>query len=162
MEFQGQGSDPSPSCDLRCSCCDLCRRCGNSGSFHCAGLEIEPASWHCSQTADPVAPQQEFLILKFKANAHVCLTPGKLSRGRNDLLFTESKMGGERGNPGGRLWGWSMSQGHGSAEVKGMEKQALRTRQEHQHCKPAMMKKIKIIEKKKRPPGRPWGNALEL
>ena len=28
---------------------------------HCAGLRIEPASWHCRDAADPVVPHQEFL-----------------------------------------------------------------------------------------------------
>ena len=47
MEFLGQGSDPSHSCNL----------CSNEGSLtHYAGLGVEPAS-HCSQEAmDPVVP----------------------------------------------------------------------------------------------------------
>ena len=47
MEFPGQGSDLSHSCDLLCSC-------GNAGSLtHCARLEIKPAS-HCATVGTPI------------------------------------------------------------------------------------------------------------
>ena len=53
--FPGWGSDPSPSCDLRCSC-------SNAGSLtHCAGLWTEPSvlqrqHWiltHCAVEGTP-------------------------------------------------------------------------------------------------------------
>ena len=51
MEFLGQGSDPSHSCDLS-------RNCGNAGSLiYCAGSGIESTS-QCSRNAtNPLAPQ---------------------------------------------------------------------------------------------------------
>ena len=53
MEFLGQGSDPSHSQDLSCSC-------SNDRSLtHCARLGIEPASQRSQDAADPVVPQQE-------------------------------------------------------------------------------------------------------
>ena len=53
MEFLGQGSDLSHSCDL-------CRSCGNPGSLtRCAGLGIKPASQRFQDTAVPIAPQRE-------------------------------------------------------------------------------------------------------
>ena len=55
MEFLGQGSDPSHSCDLSCSS-------SSAGSLtHCAGLGIEPASQGSQDTANPIAPQWELL-----------------------------------------------------------------------------------------------------
>ena len=55
-EFLGQGSDPSYSCDLCCSC-------SNAGSLTCcAGPGIEPVSQH---GVDAIAPQQELQILMF-------------------------------------------------------------------------------------------------
>ena len=52
MEFLGQGSDPSHSCDL----CDIC---GNTGSLtHCARLGIEPVSQRSRDAAHTVGPQQ--------------------------------------------------------------------------------------------------------
>ena len=55
MEFLGQGSDPSHSCDLH-------HGYGDTGSAtHCAGPGIKPVS-QCSRDAtDPVAPQRELL-----------------------------------------------------------------------------------------------------
>jgi len=56
MEFPGQGSDPSHSCNLHHSC-------GNHGSLiHSAGPGIKSASQHSRENADPVAPQQEIHI----------------------------------------------------------------------------------------------------
>ena len=53
MEFLGQGSDLSHSCDLS-------RSGGNAGSLnHCARPRMEPASQRSQDTADPVAPQQD-------------------------------------------------------------------------------------------------------
>ena len=53
MKFLGQGSDPSHSDNLSCSCC-------NTGSLTpCARLGIEPAFQHSQDTADPVVPQWE-------------------------------------------------------------------------------------------------------
>ena len=53
MEFPGQGSDLSRSCDPRYSC-------GNRGSLtHCAELGIEPATQCTRDVANPIAPQQE-------------------------------------------------------------------------------------------------------
>ena len=46
MEFPGQGSDLSHSCNLHCSR-------GN------ARLGIEPVFWCCRDATDPIAPQQE-------------------------------------------------------------------------------------------------------
>ena len=59
MEFPGQGSEPSCSCHLHCSCSD-------AGSLaHCAGLGIEPASQRCSGASGPVAPQRELPFFHF-------------------------------------------------------------------------------------------------
>ena len=59
VEFPGQGTDLSHSCDLSCSC-------GDAGSLtHCAGLGVKPAS-PCSQDApDPAAPQWDLPGLLF-------------------------------------------------------------------------------------------------
>ena len=55
MEFPGQGSD------LSCSC-DLYHSWGNTGSLtHCAGLGMKPVSQHSREDADPFAPQRELL-----------------------------------------------------------------------------------------------------
>ena len=49
----GQGSDPSHSWDLSCSC-------SITGSLtHCAEPRIEPAFEHSQDTTDPIAPQRE-------------------------------------------------------------------------------------------------------
>ena len=55
MEFLGQGSDLSCSCDLSC-------RCSNASSLtHYARLGIEPASQHSQDpTTDHFVPQKEF------------------------------------------------------------------------------------------------------
>ena len=54
---RGQGSDPSCSCNLHCSC-------SNTGSLtHCARLGMELATQHCRDTTDPAVPQQELQIL---------------------------------------------------------------------------------------------------
>ena len=59
MEFPGQGSDPSHSCDLSCSC-------GNTRSLnHCAGLGIKPASQCFQDCLNPIAPQWELFFLFF-------------------------------------------------------------------------------------------------
>ena len=56
MEFPGQGSDPSHSCDLSHSC-------GNNGPLtHWAQVGIEPASLCSQDTTDSVAPRQELQI----------------------------------------------------------------------------------------------------
>ena len=56
MEFWGQRSDPSYGYDLH-------HNGSSAGSLtHCAGLGIEPASWHSTDTADPVVPQWELLL----------------------------------------------------------------------------------------------------
>ena len=62
MEFLGQGTDPSCSCNLSCSC-------GDPGSLtHRARLGIKPA-FQCSQdSADPVVPQWE--LLNFNTSVH--------------------------------------------------------------------------------------------
>ena len=53
MEFLGQGSDPSHSCDLSCSW-------GNSGPLtHGARLWIEPESQSAQDAVDPIVQQQE-------------------------------------------------------------------------------------------------------
>ena len=55
MEFSGQGSD------LSCSC-NPSQTCANTGSLtHCAGLEIEPAPQGSQDTSDPAVPQWELL-----------------------------------------------------------------------------------------------------
>ena len=56
MDFPGQGSDPSHSFDLCCSC-DKAR-----SLTHCAESGIKPASQHSQDAADPIAPQWELLI----------------------------------------------------------------------------------------------------
>ena len=57
MEFPGQGSYPSCTCDLHHSC-------GNAGSLtHCARPGIDPVSQHSRAAADPVMPQQELQIV---------------------------------------------------------------------------------------------------
>ena len=54
MEFLGQGSDLSHSCDL-------CHSGGGNARslIHCAQPGIEPASHCCRDTTIPIAPQQE-------------------------------------------------------------------------------------------------------
>ena len=55
MEFLGQGSDPSCSCDLR-------HTFVSAGSLtYCARLGIEPACQRCKDTDDAIEPQQELL-----------------------------------------------------------------------------------------------------
>ena len=69
MEFPGQGSDPSSSFDLSCSC-------DNTGSLtHCPGPGIEPGS-QCSQDAtNPIAPQWELHDLRFCLNLSAAGVP---------------------------------------------------------------------------------------
>ena len=62
MEFLGQGSDPSQTCDPHCSCF-------NTGSLtHCARLGIEPVSWGCrdspSRCATVEKPRMIFIETK--------------------------------------------------------------------------------------------------
>ena len=53
MEFLGQVSDPSRSCNLSCTC-------GNAGSLtHCGGPGIEPETQCYQEAASPVVPQWE-------------------------------------------------------------------------------------------------------
>ena len=63
MEFPGQGSA------LSCSC-DLYHSCGNARSFNqlCQAGDQTYMSWHCREAADPVVPQwqlhnEEFWVL---------------------------------------------------------------------------------------------------
>ena len=57
VEFLGQGSEPSRSCDLSQS---------NAGSLtNCAGPGIEPATQHSQDATSPVAPQQKLLFFFF-------------------------------------------------------------------------------------------------
>ena len=64
-EFPGQGSDPSYSCDLYCSC-------GNARSLtHYAGLGMEPVSQCSQEAADPICatvgtPLPSFLFQRRK------------------------------------------------------------------------------------------------
>ena len=59
MEFLGQGSDLSHSCDL-------CHSCSNAGSLtHCLGLGIKPVSQWSQDAADPVVPLWEILYVFF-------------------------------------------------------------------------------------------------
>lgn len=52
MQFPGQGSDPSRSCEWHCSC-------GKARFFtQYAELGIKPESQTCRDTGDPVSPQQ--------------------------------------------------------------------------------------------------------
>ena len=53
MDFPGQGSDPSGSYSICCSCSN------NRSLTHCAQLGIEHVSQHSRHAAYPVAPQQE-------------------------------------------------------------------------------------------------------
>ena len=49
VEFPGQGSDLSHSCNS-------CRSCSNAGSYlltHSEGPGIKPASWHCRNCPPP-------------------------------------------------------------------------------------------------------------
>ena len=58
MEFPGQGSGPSRSCTrLNVPTMDHLAHHGGSG--------IKPASWHCRDTTDYIAPQWELLRLIF-------------------------------------------------------------------------------------------------
>ena len=53
MDFLGQGSDPSCSCELSLSC-------GNAGSLtHCDKMGIIPSSQHSQDTTNPNAPQRK-------------------------------------------------------------------------------------------------------
>ena len=55
MEFMGQGSDLSHSCDLYCSY-------SNARSFSpLCRPGIEPVSWYCRDRVDPVGPQWKLL-----------------------------------------------------------------------------------------------------
>ena len=61
MEFLGQGSDLSYSCDLRCSC-------SNDGSLsHWVGLVIEPGFQYSRDNANPIVPQWELIYETFKS-----------------------------------------------------------------------------------------------
>ena len=67
MEFPGQGSDLSCSCNLSCS---------TAGSLtHCARPGIKPVSQGSQDSTNPVAPQQELLLGGF-------VLPLKLGNGR--------------------------------------------------------------------------------
>ena len=59
---QGQGSDPSHGCDLRLYAPAAAMQ---DSLTHCAGQEIEPASWHHRDTTVPIVPQQQLLSLLF-------------------------------------------------------------------------------------------------
>ena len=66
VEFLGQGSDLSRSCDLF-------RSCSNTGFLiHCARQGIEAASQRSRDAADPVVPQLA-LQKHFLGNAHGCM-----------------------------------------------------------------------------------------
>ena len=78
MEFLGQGSD-------------LSRSCSNARSLtHCAGLGIEPASWHCRDAANPIVPRwklerkyfdkQDLTCLYLVNLMEVCVVHGKCSQ----------------------------------------------------------------------------------
>ena len=56
MEFLDQGSDPSRSCNLSCSCSNTRRL------THCAEPGIEPVSQPSQVAADPTVPQWELLV----------------------------------------------------------------------------------------------------
>ena len=59
LEFLGQGTDPSCSCHLHCSC-------GNTGSLtHCPGLGLRPVSWRCRDAVDPVALRRSTTFIIF-------------------------------------------------------------------------------------------------
>ena len=61
MEFLAQGSDPSFSLNLSCSC-------GNAGSLtHCARPWIQPVSQRSQEAADPFVPQGELLFFFFNS-----------------------------------------------------------------------------------------------
>ena len=69
VEFLGQRSDLSCSCDLYHSCHIL-------GSLtHCVWLGIKPASQGSRDTADPVAPQQELFLVVFILNMFLSSQP---------------------------------------------------------------------------------------
>ena len=63
MEFLGQGSDPSHSCNLCCSY-------GNTRSLNpLCQPGIKPMSWCCRDSVNPIAPQRAFLFLNFWAGS---------------------------------------------------------------------------------------------
>ena len=106
MEFPGQGSD------LSCSC-DLCLSCSKAGSLtHCAELGIKPAC-QCSRDAtNPVVPQQnlhnpflkEYMVPKTGAESEKRIGPKKIevegvrlkTQYRNEMVER-----GSRGNGSG-------------------------------------------------------------
>ena len=66
MEFLGQGSDLSCSCDLHSSC-------NNAGSStHCDGMGINPASQCCRDAADPIVSQQKLQNQRFLNKKYGC------------------------------------------------------------------------------------------
>ena len=56
MDFLGQGSNQSRSCDLFHSCGNF-----RSSTHYCARLETEAESQRSQDVADPFVPQQELL-----------------------------------------------------------------------------------------------------
>ena len=76
MEFLGQGSDPSCSCDLPSSCI-------NAGSFNpLCWLGSEPASYCCRDATDPTEPQRKLRIFILGLNCRPFQQGGGVSLGR--------------------------------------------------------------------------------
>ena len=85
MEFQGQGSDPSHSCDLSHSCSDA------RSLTHCAGPEIKLVS-QCSQdTANPIVPQWELPLYLFKYDISPSETSKLQELKKNSKSFQRGK-----------------------------------------------------------------------
>ena len=63
IEFLGQGSDLNRSCDLCAAAAAM-----PDPLTHWAWPGIEPASWHCRDAANPLAPQWELHCLLLKIN----------------------------------------------------------------------------------------------
>ena len=65
MQFLGQSSDLSRSYDLHRSCSTL------DPLTFCAWQGIQPVSWHCRDTANPLVPQRELQdVFNLNAIAH--------------------------------------------------------------------------------------------
>ena len=75
MEFWGQRSDLSHSCDLRTAVTMM------DPVAHCARPDIEPASWHCRDATDAIVPQGElpkpvFFLIIFTVNGKIQVLEG--------------------------------------------------------------------------------------
>ena len=84
MEFPGQGSDPSHSCDLH-------HTCSNTGSLtHGARQGIKPMSQCPRDAADPFAPQRELWLVDILKLFKIILALA-LKNHNSKLVLTPSK-----------------------------------------------------------------------